>query len=160
MATGGYSVHVDLNAITADFFYIVEKLADPQQLFRDIGRELVDQVQIGFINSESPYGENWAKPAWRMINNKKVFRRGNVGNDWKPLLDAGILINSITFQADTSSVQVGTSVSYAESHQLGFNRVKKRQFLPDSARGLPASWEWDVMDAVDLYLKAVVNGSA
>jgi phage gpG-like protein len=160
MATGGYSVVVDLNAITADFYAIVNDLQNPQQLFRDVGIALVKQVKIGFIEGQSPYGEIWAKPAWRMINNKKVYRRGNIGRDWKPLLDTGILRNSITFQADANSVQVGTDISYGEQHQLGINGVKKRQFLPDSARGLPDSWELNVMGAVDLYLKAVINGSA
>lgn len=116
--------------------------------FEEIGAAVTSEVLLGFRNSVDPYGKAWAK-----IKPRPTRKGGNIAGRDKPLLDTGRLRNSMTYNADKSSVRIGTNVVYAEQHQIGIG-VKQRKFLPDV--GLPVSWQQEIMHVLNDYLNSVV----
>jgi len=84
--------------------HVVAKAKHPKSVMAGIGDDLAAEIRLGFAAGEDPYGEAWAHP---------VFRSG------QPLRDTGRLMNSITYHADDDSVEVGTNVCYAATHQFG-----------------------------------------
>jgi len=53
------------------------------------------------------------------------------------------------FKVFRKGVRIGTSRPYAETHQYGTATIPRRQFLPNSAQEIPASWsqEWTEVGA-------------
>lgn len=84
-----------------------------------------NRIKSNFRRSENPYGEKWAD-----INH----RRG------QPLIDTGMLRNSITGEVRGLSIVLGSPLEYADTHQNGIS-VKQRMFLPSKERGLPDKWK-------------------
>lgn len=156
------------------FKKLVEKVSNRKGLHDAIGAAVVSRIVHGFSRSEGPYGP------WRPLAPATIRRRRG-GSD-KPLLDTGRLRNSITHEANSLSVLVGTNVEYAAFHQFGTKRkttrdftprtksifsrivaeeakrigttkIPRRAFLPDM--GLPNEWiQEDVLDTAEAFLKA------
>jgi phage gpG-like protein len=84
-----------------------------------------NRIKANFRKSVSPYGEKWADIK---------HRQG------QPLIDTGMLRNSIFGEARGLSVVLGSPLEYADTHQDGFN-VTKREFLPNAEKGLPETWK-------------------
>jgi len=84
-----------------------------------------NRIKANFRKSVTPYGEKWADIK---------HRQG------QPLIDTGMLRNSIFGEARGLSVVLGSSLEYADTHQDGIN-VTKRMFLPSQEKGLPETWK-------------------
>jgi phage gpG-like protein len=117
----------------------------------EIGQAGVSLVQLGFRNSEDPYGNKWAA-----IKPRPAKAGGNIGGADKPLLDTGRLRGSFAYEAHRDRVFIGTNVSYANKHQTG-DRVKQRMMLPDV--GMPMLWEQEIIGTMNDYITGVLNGS-
>ena len=108
-----------------------------------IGASIEQLVLLGFVDSEDPYGKEWAAIQPREDGSSV------------PLRDTGRLMASFTHDADNSSVRIGTNTQYADIHQLGLGHVHERKMLPDL--GLPPLWESEVLDTLNDYLSGVLN---
>lgn len=80
----------------------------PRELTAVIGQMIIGDVRRRFQTSTDPQGRPW-KPL------KRPRKRG--GN--KPLLDTGMLRNSITSVPTATGVIVGSNLIYAAIHQFG-----------------------------------------
>ena len=84
-----------------------------------------NRIKSNFRKSVNPYGEKWADIK---------HRQG------QPLIDTGMLRNSISGEVRGLSIVLGSPLEYADTHQNGI-RVKQRMFLPSKERGLPDKWK-------------------
>jgi len=105
---------------------------DGKPLFTMIGRHVKTDVQLRFREQKSPDGVPW-------IPSQRVIEHGG-----QTLRLTGRLRNSITYQADHASVEVGTNVIYAARQHFGdgsrtqaiFNALKAGRTV--SRAGMPA----------------------
>lgn len=127
---------------------------DPSKELDAIGRVLKANIQRGFVESHDPYGA-----AWEPLKT----RQG------KPLVNDGHLMNSIDYQVDGNSVEVGTdkvqgplqnfggTVTAKNGKSLFFMVGKQpvfvksvtipaREFIPTDR--LPDDWREDVLDVL------------
>lgn len=84
-----------------------------------------NRIKANFRRSINPYGEKWPDI---------THRKG------QPLLDTGMLRNSISGEVRGLSIVLGSPLEYADTHQNGI-KVKQRMFLPSKERGLPDKWK-------------------
>lgn len=84
-----------------------------------------NRIKSNFRKSQDPYGNQWAQ---------LKHRKG------QPLIDTGMLRNSIFGEARGLSIVLGSPLEYADTHQDGLN-VTKRMFLPTKEKGLPETWK-------------------
>lgn len=158
----GFQATVDDAKVKAKFNELYAKTKDTKPAMESAGSATVNNVKLGFRASKTPHGSPWLP--------LKV-RAG------KPLLDNGILRNSITHRATATVAEVGTNLIYGPIHQFGGTitaknapflvfkvpggiAIKKsvnipaRPFLPISQKGpdMPDSWMADVVDAIEHHL--------
>ncbi|MGD9767967.1 MAG: phage virion morphogenesis protein [Pseudolabrys sp.] len=86
---------------------IVARLTNPRGLFENIGASLVTSTQRRFETGKGPDGSPWP-PSLRVL-----------AHGGKTLVLSARLLQSITYQASATMVEVGTNVVYAAIHQLG-----------------------------------------
>tara|TARA_R110000787_G_scaffold168855_6_gene281575 strand:- start:5847 stop:6299 length:453 start_codon:yes stop_codon:yes gene_type:complete len=80
---------------------------DLEPLMDEIGGILVASTQHNFERGRAPDGTAWL-PSERATN-----------EGGQTLIDSGILLTSITHNADRDSVEVGSNMVYAGIHQFG-----------------------------------------
>lgn len=84
-----------------------DALGDLTQLMDEIGAALVDVVRGHFEAGEAPDGRGW-------LRSRAARERSG-----QTLLKDGHLRDSITYEATSTSVEVGTNLIYAAIHQFG-----------------------------------------
>jgi phage virion morphogenesis protein len=152
----GVTISVDTGPVLRMLQHAAERLRDMTPAMRSIGEVIINQADEAFEEGASPAGKAW-KPSAR------VKEKGG-----QTLIDSARLRNSITSDASTDHVEVGTNVVYAAIHQLGGvirPRTKKalffggvmrksvtmpaRPFLPDDK-----SIDWvEIQDAIWRHLQ-------
>lgn len=86
---------------------VIARLDNPKPLYDAIGSALVQSTDQRFQNEEDPDGNPWPKSV----------RAQNDGG--KTLTDTGELVRSITYEATSSGVAIGTNLIKAGPHQFG-----------------------------------------
>ena len=120
----------------------ISKANNLSPVMEEIGVELESEIRLNFEQEQTPYGEPWKA----LSENTQESRRSGKGSGSNKILrDTGDLFNSITYNADQSEVEVGTSKEYGAVHQDGSDEIPARIFLPTEEDGLPNDWE----DAID-----------
>jgi phage gpG-like protein len=174
------SVEVNDRGVNAMLWRLQRSVSNMQPAMAEIGAALVSRIGTGFKGAKSPWGDKWkslsqAAIMGRLSHRKDAFgKRGKItkkGQGYltggvQPLSDTGRLRSSITYRATDKSVEVGTNVPYARTHQFGarqgaFGRTRRngpipwgnipaRPFMPikNNRADLPASWKWEVMDII------------
>lgn len=89
---------------------LAARFGDLTPLMRNIGEIVRERAMQSFASSASPDGKPW-KPSFRAL------RQGG-----KTLIDTAILRNSINIRPGPASVEVGTPIVYAGTHQFGAKR--------------------------------------
>jgi phage virion morphogenesis protein len=158
--------------VTVDDRQVLEALerlrasaADLRPVLEDIGQALTESARLTFHDARDPYGRPWA-PLTELTVSRR--REGSA----VPLRDTGRLMNSLTYRADADSVEVGTNVIYAGTHQFGarqgaFGRTRRggpipwgdipaRPFLPTD--GLPEEQRREVLDLIRDHFARAVGG--
>lgn len=110
---------------------VADRLENREQLFRDIGKVLVNSTKNSFATEKTPGGRRWKK------SNKKIGQT---------LTKTRRLRNSIESYSDNERVIIGTNVEYGKYHQHGTQNLPKRQFL-----GMSRDDRLDIEDLVDTY---------
>lgn len=162
------STQIDVSDAIDSLDGLARLLARPTAVLNDIGQTVVDHVQLTFRDSTDPYGERWEP-----LTDVTLSRRRQGSN--KPLMDSGRLRNSITAQVSGDSVEVGTNVVYASTHQFGakqgayghsahgnpipWGNVPARRFLPinNGQAELPDSWAAEVGNTIASHLKRAMQ---
>lgn len=117
---------------------------DGKPLFTMVGRHVKTDVQLNFREGKSPEGVPW-------VPSRRVIESGG-----QTLRLTGKLRNSITYQADHASVEVGTNKIYGPRMHFGFDPLSwtgvaggtpARPFL-----GLSEHGSDDLIDKVNDFL--------
>jgi len=115
-------VGVKITCDTSKILNAVGKLAEGDFTvpLQRMGQRLIMSTAENFKNEQSPGGEDW-KPLAGIT--KALRRRGKKDGEPKILQDSGRLRNSVTSQVtmniDKTSLEFGTNVEYAKTHQFG-----------------------------------------
>lgn len=111
-------VEIDDRQVRDALSHLVRAGADLSPAMREIGAALEASTQIRFEREVDPDGARW-------IASLRAQEEGG-----QTLTDTARLRNSITWEANRDSVQVGTNVIYAAVHQFGaFIRAKAGGYL-------------------------------
>jgi phage virion morphogenesis protein len=160
----GLSFTVDSAAIMAALARTVRMLDNPQALLADIGFELEGNIRYRFATKTDPAGQPWAALA---DSTKKSYNKKYEGVVPGSLLNrSGIMLESLTSNADANSVAVGFSVPYAIFHITGTRRMPRRDslFAAIAANGstgtLGAQDEADIIEIVEDHLRQALGGAA
>ena len=153
--------------VTEAFNRLLAMGENPAPALDAIGRLLKSKLQLGFITSTDPYGRPWAP---------LKTRQG------LPLRDKGHLMNSIDYRVEGASVEVGTNLPYAPTHQFGAVieakgakalrffvngkpvfvgrghkiTIPAREMFP--TEGLPPDWAADSLDVIGEVLRRAWRG--
>jgi phage virion morphogenesis protein len=125
----GISIRINDADTRASLERLIQRLYDTEQPMREIGAVIDTQVQLGFRAGKDPEGRPWAP-----LSPVTIARRSHGGT--KPLRDTGRLQNSFSTQINRDSVEYGTNVEYASTHQGG---ARKGSF-GTSQGGRPIPW--------------------
>jgi phage virion morphogenesis protein len=123
------SIDVDDQEVKRSLARLSNKLDDMTPIMRSIGQSLDTHVQLGFRSGQDPYGNPWAP-----LSQTTLARRRNGSN--RPLRDTARLQNSFSTQAGKQSVEYGTNVVYAKTHQYG----ARKGAYGSTKRGAPIPW--------------------
>ncbi len=120
---------------------IAERLSDMRPVLTIAAQDLKTLIDDRFTTSTAPNGSEW-----QPLKPETVERKGSD----KPLIDTGILRNSINSQATRRTIRFGTNVPYARTHQFGRGAIPARPFLPIDTSGRlvrsgPAGTEFEAM---------------
>jgi phage virion morphogenesis protein len=126
------------------------RLADMMPVMESIGARLESQISARFETERDPMGQPWTP--WAESTRKGYPKDGN-----GRILDRyGDMLNSLNWQAEASSVQVGFGQPYAVYHEFGTRRMPRRGLLfqdPDAGT-LSESDEQAVIDLLTQWLDA------
>jgi phage virion morphogenesis protein len=154
--SSGVTVTVEDAELRAALARMIRAARDPRPALKAIGQVLVTGADLSFRAEEDPWGSPWAP----LTQTTLARRRGSRA---QILRDSGILANSISARVSGDSVEVGTDVIYAATHQFGrpdnrfYNSprgrpapIPARPSLPirGGAADLPATQRADILDAV------------
>jgi phage virion morphogenesis protein len=151
MATNN-NIHIDSQSVIDALAHARESVTDLRPIMADIGETVRSNIMLGFRETKSPDGINWAALKPSTIENR---RQGSS----VPLNDTGQLKASITFNASSNYVEIGTNKPYAALMNFGgtkaqfpnlWGNVPARQFMPTS--DLPASWADEILAVVNHHL--------
>lgn len=140
-------VEVDSSGVDAALREIRERAEDARPAFEAVGRLLVNRIRLCFRESRSPWGVPWLPIKFRAPRTRE--KRGKAGNlvltasgraqaganasaaagkgsAGKPLVDTGLLRNSIVYAAGSNSVEIGTVAKQAKLQHFGGRVVPKR----------------------------------
>jgi phage gpG-like protein len=129
------TIDVDERALNL-LFDKVRGVVEERSLLDSIGHALREEASLSFTDSRDPYGKPW-KPLKR--------RKG------QPLLDTGLLRNSLAYRVNGLVLELGTNVDYAGPHQYGTKHIPARPFFPRLEDGLPPAWAAAVGETVQAY---------
>lgn len=140
-------VEVDSSGVDAALREIRERTEDARPAFEAVGRLLVNRIRLCFRASRSPWGVPWLPIKFRAPRVRQ--NRGKAGNliltasgraqseanasaaagkgsAGKPLVDTGLLRNSVTYAAGANSVEIGTTARQARLQHFGGRVVPRR----------------------------------
>jgi len=153
------NVQLDTSELDQAFNRLSQSTSNLYQPMDEIGDALENNIALLFVDQQSPEGEPW-KPLSDVTLQRR--RQGAGEGSARILQDTGILKNSMTHNADHKSVEVGTAVEYAPTHQFGATKgqyatgvpwgdIPARPFIPEER--LPTDWENEVLDIITQHLE-------
>lgn len=139
---------------------------EESKLFNELGSELLEQVQLRFMNGVSVDGNPWVQ-SWR------AEMQGG-----QTLRDKGILMNSYTYNVLPNGVEVGTNVEYAAPLHFGalilpkngayitfnvggqYRRVKQVVLPPRTQLGINPENEESLLNIVGDFINELILRSS
>lgn len=146
-------LHVDLSGLEA-LQGRIDRLAGldgsrTRALLEDIGEMVESQTRRRIQEEkESPEGVDWPRLDPEYLARKKKKSSGGL------LVFGEGLLDSIDFEVSGDSVEVGSNLIYAATHQMGDEKrnIQARQYL-----GLSPENEGDVVDIVDKFIDGLLQ---
>ncbi len=143
----GMRIDVDDRVAQAALQALLGAMQDMTPLMEEIGEDAKAESDLAFRDSRSPFGIPWARLSLvtriqriqRVASNftkSGKIKKNPRGIDATPLRDTGRLAASISVDAGPDSVEIGSNLPYAPTHQLG----AKRGEFGSNRRGSPIPW--------------------
>lgn len=101
---------------------IASELTDMTDLMQDLGELLTDSTKQRFVEGTAPDGTAWAPKSDATIDayRRREKKGPNTRVDFRPLFGpSGRLSSEIFHQADSASVEIGSSLIYSAVQQFG-----------------------------------------
>lgn len=117
-------------------------MTDLRPVFEDIGHALERNVNLRFDTKRDPSGNQWQQWATKTEKARESEGRGTL------LEYTGRMRDSLTYTANSTSVEIGFGVDYAKYHEEG-RGVPRRQMLLDG----DSLGNEDVKDIFDVLMK-------
>lgn len=122
----GSYINVDVRGLTKVNQALNQLIKNGQELepiFREIGEYLLENTQRRFKDQQAPDGKPWAPLSPDTIKYKKRPDR--------ILTESSILADTLRYQVSNNSMQLGTHLEYAATHQFGRDEanIEARPFL-------------------------------
>jgi phage virion morphogenesis protein len=156
------TIEVNDREVLARLDEIMRRIGDPSEALLAIGETITEQTNPHFAASTAPDGSLWKPlaPATVLSRLNEIGR--SAGRSMKPLIDSGILQDTIHHQLtpDRMGVDIGTNRFSGEweggaaVHQFGSRngKIPARPFL-----GLSESDKTAVLDILDNYLRQALT---
>lgn len=128
---------------------LIQRGQDMHPVMDAIGQRMEERVSNRFESKTDPSGHPWAP--WKPSTVKSYPKNGN-----RSLLDRyGDMLNSLSHQADATSVRIGFGQPYAAYHELGTSKMQRRGMLTaDPQTGeLGQEDERDILELVTSYFE-------
>lgn len=133
----------------------IQRLLDDMTPLMDVlGQATLTRVDLAFRGEHDFYGTPWQPLSAYTLNQRRLNGRGA-----RILRDTGVLAASFHAVVGPKSADVGTDVSYAETHQFGapnpnprFRDIPARPMLPLASVGLPQDFEDEIQQDIRTYL--------
>lgn len=130
---------------------IADGLRDMRPLWQAVGMYIQRQtIKERFDKEQSPGGQKWKPLAPATLRQRA--KRHKTGHA-RILQDTGELRRSITYEAETNSVRVGTNLKYARTHQFGRGNIPARPFL-----GVNDEEKRHIHSMISAYIKKNILG--
>lgn len=167
------NVTFDSAPVLARLEEIARQVDNMRPAYAAIGEALAESTKQRFSNSTGPDGKRWAPNAPATVLAKlgeisgAYTKKGRLSKKGaaavmskRPLVDSGMLQDTITWQADATSVEIGTNrfagewAGGAAVHQFGSRdgSIPARPFL-----GLSADDERTVLDILSEHLRQATS---
>lgn len=114
----GVVLHVDARIVSRKLKKAARNAERMEAAFREVGEIVLRSIRKNFDDGGRP--TRWPQRTTRY--------RGRRSNN-KLLIDTGRLLDSITYRAFPSHVDIGTNVVYAPTHQFGRGGIPARPFI-------------------------------
>lgn len=164
MAGAGFEIVPEDPRVFDTLAILASALEDMTPAMNAIGAAVQTHVDLSFRNEEDPYGQPWEPLSVVTLDRRR-------GDSAQILRDTGVLANSITYAADKGSVEIGTNIDYATTHQFGavqgefgstangapipWGDIPERPFIP--LEGLPSDLEDEILDITTRFIDRALN---
>ena len=154
MSGAGFSLTLRDEDLGRTLEALARRLGDLRPVLQEIGETLVASAMLTFTEQRDPWGQAWDRLSGVTLARRRQGPRPT--SSTSILRDTGLLANSFSAQATADSVEVGTSLVYAATHQFGarmgqygrYSQVSRwRQFAEGDFRkyagtkkGFPIPW--------------------
>jgi phage virion morphogenesis protein len=126
MSDAPVTVDIDDKEVRRTLERLLRRLADLTPAMRAIGAEMEARISSRFETQTDPSGADWAPWSDRYAEARP--RRYPDANE--TLLDRyGDMIDSLSYQADASSVEIGFGQAYAAYHEWGTETMPRRGLI-------------------------------
>ena len=150
-----FTITVDSKLVMDELARLQQRTSNLRPVMDSIGQELNNRISARFETHTDPLGHAWAP--WKKSTRKSYPKDGH----GVLLQRHGTMLQSLTFNADNTSVQVGFSAVaskagdvYAAYHEWGTKKMPRRGllFADPNARTLSPGDETAILDIINLYL--------
>jgi len=110
-----YKLTIDDTAMRASLDTLMDRMANRQGFFKNVGEHLLNSVHDNFAAERAPDGT-----PWQPLSPVTIAARQRHGDAPLSILRVtGGLVGSINYAADSDAVRVGTAKVYAAIHHFG-----------------------------------------
>lgn len=110
-----YKVTVDDADMSAKLAELIDRMANAEGFYKNVGEHLMNSVGKNFDNEQGPDGEGWAA-----LSPVTIARREKAGGSASPILRvSGALRGSINSEPSATEVRIGTALIYAAIQHFG-----------------------------------------
>jgi len=156
------TIKLDTHEIDTALSQLAKSTQDLHDPLDQIGDAIAQNIALLFNAHESPDGLPWEGLSDVTLQKR---RKGPRPGNSQILEDSGLLKNSFTHNVSGNSVEIGTNVEYASTHQFGAKKgqyakntpwgdIPARPFLPED--NLPSDWEDEVLGIISDHLECAI----
>lgn len=139
------SIEIDSVSVREALNKLVLRCQDMYPVMNSIGQRMEERVSARFESKTDPAGQHWAQ--WKPATVKSYPNDAN-----GTLLDRyGDMLESLSYQANSSSATIGFGQPYSLYHELGTKHMTRRGMLSTDTGELGDKDEADILSLLNDY---------
>jgi phage gpG-like protein len=145
----GLQISVDASELLALLERAMLRMAQPDELMREIGQDLEANIRLRLTQTKrDAAGQAFAPLA--ESTKKRYAKKYKGAVPGSLLVRSGLMRDSLAFNSDATSVEVGYSVSYAIFHVTGTRKMPRRDSIFATIAASGASGTLGPQDTADI----------